>query len=118
MEIITTILASKLYTGLTIGAFASIGGPILKHILNKFPTDEIKKKTGAFFYGAGAAVSALFGKKLKYTKPFYESIIEPWVIFILENIVVNCLSEFIKGLRSDNIEEENSNDTKEIPSQG
>ena len=78
-----------------------IGGVIIAWILKRIPNDVIRAKLGAFMYGAGVACS-LGLAKWRFTKKFWNKLIEPWVIDIIDNVIVNSVAKFVKGLRSDN----------------
>lgn len=101
MTILTTILASKLYSGIAALLIAAAMGPLLKMLLEKIPTEPVKKKFGSLMYGLGCFIT-LGLAKWKYTKKFWNSTIEPWVIIFIESLITFGLSEFIRGLRSDN----------------
>ena len=82
-------------------ALFGVGGVIIAWILKKIPNKVIQAKLGAFMYGAGVACSLGLGK-WKFTKKFWNKLIEPWVIDVIDNIVVNSIARFVEGLRSDN----------------
>jgi len=77
-----------------------IGGIIIAWILKKIPNNIIKAKFGAFMYGAGVAFTLGFSK-WKWTKKFWNKLIEPWFIDAIDNIIVTGFSKFIEGMRSD-----------------
>ena len=78
-----------------------IGGVVIAWILKKIPNDVIKAKLGAFMYGAGVACT-LGLSKWKWTKKFWNKLIEPYVIDFIDNILVNSVTKFVEGMRSDN----------------
>jgi len=78
-----------------------IGGVVIAWILKKIPNDVIKAKFGAFMYGAGVACS-LGLTKWRFTKKFWNKLIEPWVIDVIDNIIVTAVNRFVEGLRADN----------------
>ena len=82
-------------------AMFGVGGVIIAWALKRIPNDVIKAKFGAFMYGAGVACT-LGLTKWKWTKKFWNKLIEPWVIDAIDNIVLNSISRFVEGLRSDN----------------
>jgi hypothetical protein len=78
-----------------------VGGVIIAWMLKKIPNDVIKAKLGWWCYGAGVACT-LGLSKWKFTKKFWNKLIEPWVIDFFDNIVANSINKFIEGMRSDN----------------
>ena len=97
MEFITTIIASQIFQY----AAGSIGAIILAWIFKKIPNDTIKRSVGLFAYNLGV-VCTLGLSKWKFTKRFWNKIIEPWVIDFIDNVAGEFVREFIRGLRSDN----------------
>lgn len=98
---IETILASTI-TPWLVGLFGvSIGGGILKWILGKVPVDEIKKAFGGFMFWVGK-VCTLNISKWPYVGKYWNSCIEPWFIVFLQGLVAFGLSEFVRGLKTDN----------------
>ena len=103
---------------------APIGGVIIALILKRinndkiqafvnWPFDKLAFILGSTCKGAGIFITAFFGGKFKYTKPFWNKLIEPYLIDAIENIVVTVIkgitrvvnsatNNFIEGLRSDN----------------
>ena len=71
-------------------------------VLKKIPNDVMKAKFGQVMYGLG--ITCTLGlAKWKYTSAVWNKTVEPWVIDAIDNIVVNGIAEFIRGLRSDNV---------------
>ncbi len=100
MGLITGFLAAK---GLAI-AGAGIGGLILSYLLKKFVTqgviDDVGIKIEKIGYGIGLAAT-LGLAKWKYTKRFWNNILEPPLILVAEQFK-QLVVGFIRGLRSDN----------------
>ena len=93
-----TALATKkavLYTGM------GLAGGITAWVLKKIPNDKIKAKVGYWMYGAGVACTLGMGK-WKWTKGIWNKTIEPYFVYLIDNVVVNGIAEFVRGLRSDN----------------
>ncbi len=90
---------------LTGQAVAVAGGGIAVVVagwaLKKMPNDRIKAKVGYWMYGAGVTVT-LGLAKWKYTKSIWNKVVEPYVIDLIDNVIVTGLSKFIEGMRSDN----------------
>ena len=82
----------------TIGGIAGLGAA---WVLKRIPNGKIKAKTGLIGYSAGVAMT-LGLSKWKWTKSFWNKIIEPWFVDLLDNVVSHTLQEFLRGLRSDN----------------
>ena len=82
-------------------AMFGIGGVIIAWLLKRIPNAWIKAKLGWWMYGAGVACT-LGMSKWKWTKKFWNKIIEPWIIDAIDNIVLNSIARFVEGLRSDN----------------
>jgi len=74
---------------------------ILLAIFRIMPNDKIQNVVGKFAYRLGSIVT-LGMNRWHYTKPFWETIIEKWIIDFVDNIFVTFAKEFINGLRSDN----------------
>ena len=93
-----TALATK-----KVAVYAGMGvaGGAVAFALKKVPNDVLKAKFGLLMYRAGM-VCSLGMAKWKYTKGIWNKVIEPWVVDAIDNIVVNGISEFVRGLRSDN----------------
>jgi len=91
------------YVGSQVGLsiVGSVGALILAWILKKIPNEKIKAAVGGVAYRLGVVVT--FGlSKWKVTAKFWNKIIEPWVIDLIDNVVGEAVREFIRGLRSDN----------------
>lgn len=89
------------------GAHWAVGGLaaiILAWALKKIPNAMLRAKFGALMYGLGVAVT-LGLAKYKWTRSVWNKILEPWVIDAIDNIVVKGISEFVRGMRSDNIKD-------------
>ncbi len=69
--------------------------------LKKMPNAKIKAKVGYWMYGAGIAVT-LGLSKWKYTKSIWNKVVEPYIIDLIDNVLVTGLAKFIEGMRSDN----------------
>jgi hypothetical protein len=82
----------------TVGGIAGLGAA---WVLKRIPNGKIKAKTGLIGYSAGVAMT-LGLSKWKWTKSFWNKIIEPWFVDLLDNVVSHTLQEFLRGLRSDN----------------
>ena len=70
-------------------------------VLKKVPNQEIKNIVSTFFYGIGRAVT-LGMANWKITKSVWNSIVEPWLIDLIDNTAGGAMEGFIKGLRVDN----------------
>ncbi len=81
---------------------SSGGALVVAWVLKKIPNDKIKIAVGAVMFTLGTIITGFFGGKWKYTKPFWNKLIEPWVIDLLDNVAAHGITELIKGLRSDN----------------
>ena len=93
-----TALATK-----QVAVYAGMGvaGGAVAFALKKVPNDVLKAKFGLVCYKAGM-VCTLGLAKWKWTKSVWNKVIEPWVVDAIDNIVANGISEFVRGLRSDN----------------
>tara|TARA_Y100000310_G_scaffold158415_1_gene157818 strand:- start:3999 stop:4298 length:300 start_codon:yes stop_codon:yes gene_type:complete len=93
-----TALATK-----KVAVYAGMGvaGGAVAFALKKVPNNVLKAKFGMFMYRAGV-VCTLGLAKWKWTKGVWNKVIEPWVVDAIDNIVANGISEFVRGLRSDN----------------
>ena len=70
-------------------------------LIKRIPNDTLKIRFGALMYGLGITVT-LGLAHWKYTERIWNKVIEPWVIDAIDNIIVNGITEFIRGMRSDN----------------
>lgn len=84
---------------------AYVGGSIiafiLAWILKKIPNEKIKKFVGSIMYGAGVSIT-LGLSKWSITARYWNKIIEPFLVDLIDNVVGHGVKEFIRGLRSDN----------------
>ena len=97
-------IIAKLGMGAVQYAGMGLVGLIIAWILKRLPNDVIKAKLGAFFYGAWVTCS-LGLAKWKFTKRFWNKLIEHWFIDFIDNILVNSIARFVEGLRADNPKE-------------
>ena len=97
IELITAKLGAKAMAV----AGASVAGVGAAWALKKIPNNTIKAKFGAFMYGAGVACT-LGLAKFKVTKGVWNKVVEPYIIDVVDNVVVTGISRFVEGLRSDN----------------
>lgn len=84
-----------------VGASTVIGAVILGWLFKKIPTKLIKRKFGQCMFCLGVAIT-LGLAKWKWTKGLWNKTIEPFVVHFIEDIVLYGISEFIRGLKSDN----------------
>jgi len=82
-------------------AAGGIGAVAVAWILKKIPNNRIKAQVGMIMYGLGVTCTLGMGK-WKYTKKFWNKTVEPYFVDLLDNVVGHSLTEFIRGLRSDN----------------
>jgi len=91
----------------TLGAdytYAVIGGVsvLSAYILKKIPNQALKSRFGSVMYGLGVTLT-LGLAKWQFSKKAWHSLIEPWIVDAMDNIVAHGIREFIRGLRSDNV---------------
>ena len=96
-----TFLTSFVASGIMSYAAGTVGAFLLAWLLKKIPNDKIKMVTGKAAYGAGVFVT-LGLSKWKVTAKFWNKVIEPWFIDLIDNVIGEMVKEFIRGLRSDN----------------
>jgi hypothetical protein len=87
--------------GTATNLWIALGGVIIAYILKVIPNDKIQAVVGGFFYGLGVAVT-LGLSKYKWTKPFWQGVIEPYIIDLIRNTVGTAVEKFIAGMTSDN----------------
>ncbi len=81
--------------------FIAAGTVIIGYILKRIPNDKIQKIIGNAAYALGVSMT-LGLSKFKWSAPFWNKIIEPYFIDLLDNVAGTFIKDFIKGLRSDN----------------
>ena len=101
IELITAWGIGKIsaYAGGSIAVFC------LGWLLKKTPNTKIKNFVAKWAKRTGIFVT-LGLSKWKYTAPFWDKIIEPWFIDLIENVILSAVQGFILGLRSDNKKKE------------
>ena len=75
-------------------------GEVVLFVLKKVPNSKIASFGESAFYGLGKAMT-LGLSSWSVTKDFWNKIVEPWFIDLIDNTVGSCVKGFIKGLRSD-----------------
>ena len=94
-------LIAKLGVSTIQDAAGGLGAVAVAWTLKRIPNKTIKAKFGMFMYGVGVTCTLGMGK-WKYTKRFWNKTVEPYFVDLLDNLVGHGLTEFIRGLRSDN----------------
>ena len=84
-------------TGLISGG---AGGGIVLWMLKKVPNEEICGWVEGICCALGKCMT-LGLSKWKFTKGFWNKMIEPWFIDLVDNFVGGAVRGFVKGLRSD-----------------
>lgn len=79
----------------------AVGTVVIGYVLKRIPNDKIQKVIGSAGYGFGVFVTGGLSK-FKFSAPFWNKIIEPYFIDLIDNVGVTFIKDFIKGLRSDN----------------
>jgi hypothetical protein len=91
-------------TGFIVGAGVTLLGTLLNLILKKFVTQEVITNWGIgvkkTFNALGIAVTVGLSK-MPLFKDIWNSIIEPYVIIVLEVIAMNAVSGLVQGLETD-----------------
>lgn len=75
-------------------------GAVVLFVLKKIPNEKIASLFESIFYGIGKAMT-LGLSSWSITRGFWNKIVEPWFIDLVDNTVGSCVKGFIKGLRSD-----------------
>lgn len=81
--------------------YIPIAGAGLLAIFKAIPNDKLYGTIKSFFASAGKGMT-LGLSSWKWSKPFWNSVIEPWFIDIIENTVKAAVDGIIEGLRVDN----------------
>ncbi len=81
--------------------YIGIGIVVIGYVLKRIPNDKIQKIIGNAAYAFGVSLT-LGLSKFKWSAPFWNKIIEPYFIDLLDNVFGTFIKDFIKGLRSDN----------------
>jgi len=74
---------------------------VILWVLQKIPNDKIQRVIFKAFYWLGKVIT-LGLSEWKWTKKFWNTVIEPWFIDLIENSVETMVSGFVSGLRVDN----------------
>jgi len=101
MELIAGFLTQQVTAYLGVTAVSGIVIAILTWILNKIPTKSVRKAIYDFFFKIGSGISGFFNA-WKYTKGFWEKVLEPWFIGFWDMIVGASTQGLFDGMRSDN----------------
>ena len=99
MDFFNTITNNLGTIGLTTSGL-TMGGVVL-FLLKRVPNDKISALVFDVSMNLGTLMTLGLGK-WKLTRKLWNSVIEPWFIDLLDNIVASSINGFIKGLRSDN----------------
>lgn len=100
MDFILSLITNQIFQ---YGA-GSIGVVVVGWVLKRIPNDSIQKKVGRAFEKIGV-ICTLGLSKWKFSAPIWNKVVEPWVIDFLENTVSAAVQGFIRGLRSDNVQQ-------------
>ena len=73
---------------------------IVAWVLKKVPNEQICNVVETFFYGLGKTLT-LGLSKWSVSKKYWNEIVEPWFIDLVDNVVGGAVRGFIKGLRID-----------------
>lgn len=103
MEFIATLLGPEIINYIFTAILGSLSAVLVGFIINKIPNAKIKAALGKLSYGAGVTMT-LGLSKYKFTKGFWNSKMEPWLINFVDELIKHCTLEFIRGLKSDNQE--------------
>ena len=76
-------------------------GVAVAFALKKIPNSTLKAKFGQMMYGYGIACT-LGRAKWKFNKSIWNKTVGTWVIDAIDNIGSYGITEFVRGLRSDN----------------
>jgi hypothetical protein len=74
---------------------------VLAWMLKKVPNKEIAKIVETFFYGLGKTMT-LGLSKWKVSKDYWNKIVEPYFVDLIDNVIGGAVRGFVKGLRIDN----------------
>ena len=96
MENILGILSDN--SGLFLGG--GVAG-IVAWVLKKIPNEQISNIIETFFYGLGKTMT-LGLSKWSVSKKYWNKIIEPWFVDVVDNFFGSAVRGFIKGLQIDN----------------
>jgi len=79
----------------------SVAAVVLAWLFKVIPNDKIQTVAGGFCYGLGVTVT-LGLSKWTWTRPLWNKAVEPFVIDLIDNVLVHGIKRFIEGMRSDN----------------
>jgi hypothetical protein len=101
MEVISTVVKAE-------AIWVGVGALVIAYILKRVPNDKIQAAVYKTVYGLFRVVT-LNLSKFKYTAPFWEKYIEPWLIDLIDNTLVTATKAAEEALRSDNTLEVRNN---------
>ena len=81
-----------------------IGGGVtglIAWVLKKVPNEQISNIVETFFYGIGKTIT-LGLSKWSVSKKYWNQIVEPWFVDLVDNVFGGAVRGFLKGLRIDN----------------
>ena len=81
-----------------------IGGGVtglIAWVLKKVSNEQIANIVETFFYGIGKTIT-LGLSKWSVSKKYWNQIVEPWFVDLVDNVFGGAVRGFIKGLRIDN----------------
>jgi hypothetical protein len=81
---------------------SGLGSIFLGWLLAKIPTGEWAKSFEKFGHKQGIAVTTFFNR-WKWSKSFYEKLLEPVIIDTVDAVLFAWVRGFIVGLKSDNV---------------
>ena len=79
-----------------------IFGVATLYIMKRIPNEKIKTVVRATFYGLGVTTT-LGMSKWKPTEKIWNKLVEPFVVDLIDNTVVEAATAFKDGMRSDNV---------------
>jgi len=86
------------------GIITGLGALIIAYILKRIDNKWVYKPLYGVCYAAGVVCTAGLSK-FRWTKPFWNKTIEPFVVDLLDNVFSAIKNGLFDGLHSDNPEE-------------
>lgn len=81
--------------------WAGISALVLAYVFKAIPNQKIYDFVDALFYRLGVVMTLGLGK-WKWSAPVWQTVVEPWIVDLIQNTIGAAVNAWIRGIRSDN----------------